>query len=55
MKIMTDKIEIADLAKTVLNPWDTNSLEPIPAGILLTDPQVEQSKDYGGPFNPKLN
>ena len=55
LKIMTDKVEIADLAKTVLNPRDMNALEPIPAATLLTDPMVEQSKDYGGPFNSKLN
>lgn len=55
LKIMTDKVEIADLTKTVLNPWDTNALEAIPAASLLTDPLVEQSKDYGGTFNPKIN
>jgi hypothetical protein len=55
LKIMTDKVEIADLTKTVLNPWDINALEAIPAAALLTDPKIEQSKDYGGPFNPKLN
>lgn len=55
LKIMTDKVEIADLTKTVLNPRDLNALEAIPAATLLTDPKVEQSKDYGGPFNPKLN
>jgi hypothetical protein len=55
LKIMTDKVEIADLSKTVLNPRDLNALEAIPSATLLTDPKVEQSKDYGGPFNPKLN
>ena len=54
-QIMTDKVIIGDLSNTVLNPWDQNALEPIPSATLLTDPKVEQSKDYGGPFNPKLN
>ncbi len=54
-KIMTDNVIIGDGSKTVLNPWDQNALEPIPSATLLTDPKVEQSKDYGGPFNPKLN
>lgn len=54
-QIMTDRVIIGDGGKVVLNPWDQNALEPIPSGTLLTDPKVEQSKDYGGPFNPKLN
>jgi len=55
LKIMTDKVVIADLAQKVLNPWDMNALEAIPSGVLMTDPKILQSKDYGGPFNPKLN
>jgi hypothetical protein len=54
-QIMTDRVIIGDGGKVVLNPWDQNALEPIPSATLLTDPKVEQSKDYGGPFNPKLN
>jgi hypothetical protein len=54
-QIMTDRVIIGDGSKSVLNPWDKNSLEPIPSGTILTDPKLEQSKDYGGPFNPKIN
>lgn len=54
-QIMSDKVIIGDVSKTVLNPWDQNALEPIPSGTILTDPQVDQSIDYGGVFNPKLN
>ena len=46
---------IADQAKVVLNPFDSNALEGIPTSVLLSDPLVKQSVDYGGPFNPKLN
>jgi hypothetical protein len=52
---MTDKVIISDASATVLNPLDINALEPIPSGVLLTDPLVVQSKNYGGTFDPKLN
>ena len=54
-QIMTDKVIIGDISNTVLNPFDINALEPIPSGVLLTDPKVVQSKNYGGTFDPKLN
>jgi hypothetical protein len=54
-QIMTDKIIIGDLNNEILSPSNTNALEPIPSGTLLTDPKVMQSTQYGGTFNPKLN
>ncbi len=54
-QIMTDQIIIGDISRKVLDPWDTNALEAIPSNVLLTDPMVKQSKDYGGDFNPKIN
>ena len=54
-QIMTDQVIIGDISRKVLDPWDTNALEAIPSSVLLTDPMVKQSKDYGGDFNPKIN
>jgi hypothetical protein len=54
LQIMTDKIEKIS-GGNALDPWDLNALEPIPNALLLTDPKLLQSKDYGGTFNPKLN
>jgi hypothetical protein len=54
-KMFSSIVFIADQAKVVLNPFDSNALEGIPTGVLLSDPLVQQSVDYGGPFNPKLN
>lgn len=54
-QIMTDEVIIGDLGRTVLNPYDMNALEPIPSSVLSTDPMIEQSIDYGGTFNPRLN
>lgn len=54
-QIMTDKVIIGDITNELLNPSNSNALEPIPSGILTTDAKVMQSIDYGGSFNPKLN
>jgi hypothetical protein len=54
-QIMTDQVIIGDISRKVLDPWDINALEAIPSSVLLTDPMVKQSKDYGGDFNPKIN
>jgi starch-binding outer membrane protein, SusD/RagB family len=54
-QIFTSVVLTADLAKTYLNPFDSNALEAIPNSVLLADPMVKQSVNYGGPFNPKLN
>jgi hypothetical protein len=54
-QIMTDRIIIGDLNNEILNPSNSNALEPIPSGTLLTDPKVLQSTQFGGTFNPKLN
>jgi len=54
-QIFSSVVLIADLAKTYLNPFDSNALEAIPTSVLLADPLVKQSVSYGGPFNPKLN
>ena len=54
-QVMTDKVIVSDASGTVLNPFDINALEPIPTGVLLTDPKVVQSKNYGGTFDAKLN
>lgn len=55
LEMFTDKVIIADASASVLNPHDNNALEPIPSGVLLTDPKVVQSKNYGGTFDPKFN
>lgn len=54
-EIMTDEVIIGDINNELLNPYDSNALEPIPTGTLTTDPMIEQSKAYGGNFETKIN